>query len=522
MTARLCPATGAGPRTIQCWDPRTGADTATLPCTPVDQVASRVAAARAAGAAWAATPLDQRIQALRRLHQAFLGAADELATLLAEECGRPPGEAWTAEIVANDGLFRWWLASIEDLLVDWPLSLSPLEYPGKRGRVVLAPKGVIGLITPWNLPVAIPLRTLVPALLAGNAVVWKPSEHTARLGARLAALCDAALPAGLVQLVQGDALQGAAVVDSDVDMVVFTGSHRAGVAVATAAAPRLLPVSLELGGNDAAVVFPDADLDRAAAGIVWGAFAFGGQNCAAIERCYVHSTVWEPFVAAVQARIAALDRDRDLNPLVTPAQVDKVRAQLKAAIAGGARVLAGGLPEGEDTGQWLPPTLLADVDPAQAVVAEETFGPVLPLLPWTDLDPLLDQINASPFALTTSLWTRDPAAAEALVPRLRSGVVTVNNHSFTGALPDAPWTGPGATGGGVTNSRFALYGLVRPRTVVVDGTRGDRELWWYPYLPALTQIGRGMVALRRRGGPRLQGARAALTGLLNRWKGPES
>lgn len=501
---------------LSCIDPRTAVEVARVAVPPLDQVASRVEQARLAGQAWRERPLAARKQAVAALHQAFLQAGPRIVELLAQECGRPSGEAWTSEVVANNDLFLWWLGQIDDLLVSLPLDLSPINYPRKSGRVQLDPVGVIGLISPWNLPVAIPLRAIVPAILAGNAVVWKPSEHSPRTAELLAELMRGCLPEGLVQVVQGDGRWGQAVVDGGVDALFFTGSVRTGRAVNLRCAERFVPCSLELGGKDATIVLADADLDRAVEGIVWGAFAFGGQNCAAIERCYVHASIYPSFLAKIKARVERLRPLLDVGPLITPAQLALVQEHVADAVVAGATVVCGGRAPGP--GWYHEPTVLTEVTPSMRLMREESFGPLLPIQPFDDLDEALRLADDSPYALSASVWTRDLDLGETIGLGLRAGVITVNNHAFTGALPQGSWGGPGDTGGGVTNSRFALFHMVRPRTIVVDALSQPHEMWWFPYNEALERLSRGLIELQRKGGAKLPGLRDALSGFTARWK----
>jgi len=501
--------------TIPTIDPRTGEQTGSVPCTPIADIPSRIERARTAQADWADLDLHTRKRAISALHQGFLQKAEAIAASLAEDCGRPAGEAWTAEIVANHELFGWWLAHIDDLLTATPIDLNPINYPGKEGRVRLDPKGLIGLITPWNLPVAIPLRTIIPALLAGNGVVWKPSEHTPKTSDVLGALFDEHLPQDLVQLIQGPGAHGAAVVDSSMDTIIFTGSVKTGRIVQLKAAERGIPCALELGGKDAAVVLDDADIDRAAHGITWAAFGFAGQNCAAVERCFVHASVFDRFVAEVQSRTEALRAGIDVGPLVTEAQLKTVQRHLDDALSRGASIVCGGGDVGP--GYFHPPTVLTQVPPDALVMKEETFGPLLPIVSFEDPNALAELVNDTPFGLTTSVWTKNVAYGEALSEQFDCGVVTINNHSFSGALASAAWGGTKDTGHGVTNSRFALYEMTRPRTIVVDRSK-QREMWWYPYNDALAKVTLGLVELSRSGGNRLPALGQVVAGLMRRWK----
>jgi acyl-CoA reductase-like NAD-dependent aldehyde dehydrogenase len=500
---------------IHCIDPRTGDASGCVPATPINEIPVRSKEARVAQQRWFERNLKDRKTAVSALHQTFLARADDVAGLLAEECGRPAGEAWTAEIVANHELFGWWLNHIDDLLTATPIDLNPINYPGKRGWVRSHPKGVLGLITPWNLPVAIPLRTIIPAVLSGNAVVWKPSEHTPKTAALLAQLFDAHLEPGLVACIQGGGEHGAAIVSAGVDTVFFTGSVRTGRLVAKAAVDQGIHSALELGGKDAAVVLADANIDRAAQGITWAAFGFAGQNCASVERCYVQRGVLDAFVAAVVERTEALRPGVDIGPLVTEAQLNLVRKHVAEALDAGATIATGGGDTGP--GFYHPPTVLTDVPPNAAVLTDETFGPVLPIVAFDTLDELPGLVNNTKFGLTTSVWTADTELGEAIAENFDCGVVTINNHSFTGALASAAWTGTKDSGSGVTNSRFALYEMTRPRTVLVDRSKNP-EMWWYPYNQALLNVTQGLVELSRSGGNRLPALSQTLSGLMRRWK----
>jgi acyl-CoA reductase-like NAD-dependent aldehyde dehydrogenase len=497
-------------------DPRSGESVGTVACTPPEDVAALVGRARRAQLAWGASPLAERKRTVGRLRDALMARAADLAQVLQEEIGKPAGEAWTSEVVTAAELFEWWLDVIDDELEPLPVPLNPVNYPFKAVRLQPEPLGVIGLIMPWNYPVHLPLRTIVPALLAGNAVAFKPSEHATRCGQLLAEICASALPADLVVTVIGGPEQGRALVDARPDKVVFTGSVAGGRAVAERAASRLIPCSLELGSKDPAIVLHDADLERAAQGIAWGAFHNAGQDCASVERCYVDSRLFERFLERVVDVARGLRPGADVGPLITEEARARVHAQVVEAVAAGASVHCGGEPSGP--GWRYPATVLTGVTDGMSVMRDETFGPVLPLIPFDSEDEAVGMANMSAYALCASVWSRDVPRAERLALQVRAGVSYVNNCCFTGPMGGAAWGGRGDSGYGVTGSRWGLDGLVHPRTVCVDRSRQKREMWWYPYTDSLTTMARGLVEVGRNGGAKLQGARMAVSGLVGRWK----
>jgi acyl-CoA reductase-like NAD-dependent aldehyde dehydrogenase len=295
---------------------------------------------------------------------------------------------------------------------------------------------------------------------------------------------------------------------------------KTGRAVAKAAAEALVPVSLELGGKDAAIVLDDADVERAARGILWGAMANSGQNCAAVERVYATPKVYKPLCARLAELAKELAPGRDIGPLARRTELETVERHVDSARRAGAEVLAGG-ERLDRPGLWFAPTVLCGVPADNASIVEETFGPVVPVLYVPDEQAAVRAANDSDFGLTASVWTKDVARGERIARQLRAGVVVVNNHGFTGAVPSLPWGGVGESGYGVTNSPHALDALTRPRAVVLDLRRAKREMWWHPYTPALVRIGRAMATLRRGSAGLVAKTRALfalLGGFLTRYK----
>lgn len=458
-----------------------------------------VARARAAQAAWAALSVGERVRRIAPVKDRVLDRGPDIAAVVCEEVGKPKVEVLLGEVLPSADVVKYWTGIIEDLLQAQDLELDVVAYPGKDATIEREARGVVAVIMPWNFPVALPLRTIVPALLAGNAVVLKPSEVTPRSGALVVDLFAGIVPDGLVGLVQGAGDVGAALCASDVDLVVLTGSVATGRQVAHACAERLVPCSLELGGKDAAIVLEDADLERAANGVVWGAMMNAGQNCASIERVYVEKAIAAEFTEKVGAVVASLRAGVDYGPLATAAQRAIVARHVAEAKASGATIVAGGdepsASSAEPTRDY-GPTVLRVEDDATALMRDETFGPVLPIAVVEGVDEAIRRANASRYGLTASLWTKNRKRALVLARKLRAGVVTINNHGLTGALPAAPWSGHGESGWGITGSPLALDALTRPRFVLLDRSHGARELWWFPYTPALETVATAMATLR--------------------------
>ena len=486
--------------------PATGEDLGPVEATPLDDVAGVVQRAREAQDKWAEVPIAKRVKALTRLKSAILARAEEIAKLVHAETGKPDVEALLGEVLASADVVSYWADLIAEELEPFETEIDALSYPKKRAWVHRDPRGTIAVIMPWNFPFALPLRTIIPALMAGNAIVFKPSEITPRTGKLVVDLFEGIVPAGLIGLVQGGGEVGARLVESDVDLVVFTGSTATGRKVAHACAERLIPCSVELGGKDAAIVLADADLDRAANGIVWAAMMNAGQNCGAVERVYVEKSVADLLTAKIVAATKALRFGQDVGPLTTEAQRRIVERHVDQARTAGAEVLEGGEPvQSESTSSGYRPTVVkidADDNP---LIADETFGPVVPITVVDGVEEAVRRANTTRYGLTASIWTSDLRLAEQLARRLRAGVITINNHSFTGAIASMPWGGVGESGWGITGSPLALDHLTRPRLLVVDRNRAPRETWWYPYSPTLRKLALAFAALR--GGAASFGAR---------------
>ncbi len=467
--------------------PSTGEAFARVSLLDAAQVGEALEGARNAFPSWSAVSFRERGRFLLKLREAVLAEADPLAALIAREQGKPQAEAHAVEIFPSLEALKHLALHAEDVLREDVVESQVLLFAHKHARLVYAPIGVVLVITPWNYPFAIPLTGLAAALVAGNTVVLKPAPSTTLVGLRLGALCrQAGFPDGVVNVVAtDDRLAQSLVEDPRVGKIVFTGSVATGKKVMASAATNLTPVVLELGGKDPAIVCRDADLDRAARGIVWGAFLNAGQTCASVERVYVERTVAEPFIGKVveetrKIRLGDPARDEvDMGPMALERQRTIVEEHVADARAHGARVLIGGEKPG-GPGYYYPPTVLTDVDHSMRIMREETFGPVLPIMAVDSLEEAVRLANDSEYGLTASGWTRSAETARRLQEGLVAGVVTINDCVSSYGEPTAPWGGVKRSGIGRTHGGLGLREMVQARYVTRDRSSGP-ALWWYPY-----------------------------------------
>jgi acyl-CoA reductase-like NAD-dependent aldehyde dehydrogenase len=505
------PATADGPSagaSIRRTSPLDGRPLPAIPMATSVDVRRAVRDARAAQPEWAARPLDDRFAALERAAKAMLRDRATALARVKEEMGKHEVEGlFTEGLGPLDAVSAW--RRVVAPVASRAVRLNPIAFPNKRARTELVARGVVGVIAPWNYPIAGLYRSVLPALLTGNAVVVKPSEHTPRSSAWLVEHLARELPFGVAQVVQGDGSVGAMLVESGIDACVFTGSARTGAGVRSRCGEIGIPSSVEMGGKDAAIVFADCDLARTAAGLTQWALSNSGQACGAIEIAYVEEPIADELVERLRRawerlRTGPGTRDVEIHPIANARQLEVVEAHVADALKKGARLVCGGRRTGEGFGYL--PTLLDRCTDAMDVVREETFGPVLAVVRFRGADEAVRAVNAAKYGLGASIWTRDVARAERLAERLDVGVVDVNNHAFTGAVPALPWSGTRATGFGVANSAWSLATFCRPKTIVVDEGSGP-EPFWMPFDRDLEALGEAL-------------ADAQLGRILGAWKIP--
>src|ERR1700742_3669693 len=487
---------GAAAHTIAVENPATGELITTVPVLGVEELEGMALRARQAQPQWEAIGFDGRARIMRRAQKWMLDNADRVLDSVVRESGKTYEDAQLADLGYTVTALGFWAKEASNYLADERVkSWNNPVAAGKKLVIRYVPVGVVGVIGPWNYPIANSFGDCIPALMAGNSVILKPSEVTPLSSVLMAEMMrECGLPEDVFQVATGDGSTGAALI-GQVDCVMFRGWSRTGKAVMRAAADALVPCYLELGGKDPMIVCADADLERAANAATFYSMNNGGQVCISVERCYVEEPIYEEFVARVTDKVRALRQGEptgvgtvDVGAGVFPPQLDIVDEHVRDAVAKGAKVLTGGHPH-SDRGRYYEPTVLVDVDHSMRLMTEETFGPTLPIMKIANAEEGVRLANDSAYGLQASVGTSDAARGEQLARRIEAGVVCVNDAQINYSALNLPMGGWKTSGLGTRHGSGGILKYTKTQSLFVTRRAPfKREPFMFPYKPRQTML----------------------------------
>src|SRR5579884_1647816 len=481
--------------TIGVENPATGELITTVPLLGAEELRELAARARQAQPAWEAAGFEERARVLRRAQKWMVGNCERVIDVVCSESGKTYEDAQIADYGYTVAALGFWAKQAPRYLADERVpSWNNAIIAGKRLLIRYAPVGVVGVIGPWNYPIANSFGDCVPALAAGNSVILKPSQVTPLSSLLMEEMMrGCGLPEGVFQVATGDGSTGAELI-GQVDCVMFTGSEATGKKVLQAAAEAMIPCYLELGGKDPMIVCADADLDRAANAAAFYSMNNAGQVCISIERCYVEAPVYDEFVAKVTENVRRLRQGTpgdmgsvDIGAVTFPPQLEIIEDHVRDAVDKGARVLVGGHGHRE-SGRFFEPTVLVDVDHSMKIMREETFGPTLPIMKVSDAEEAVRLANDSPYGLQASVWTRDIARGEALARQVQAGVVCVNDAQVNYTALNLPMGGWKASGLGSRHGAGGIRKYTKTQSLLVTRRALKREPFMFPYKASRTMM----------------------------------
>jgi acyl-CoA reductase-like NAD-dependent aldehyde dehydrogenase len=467
---------------------------ATYPLPDAAQVTACMAAARRAVTAAAVTSLPGRCALLRSLCALIAERSDDIVDCIVATTGKTRLDALAAEVFAALEYIRYTARNAPRFLEEQRVPAS-FFFNRSSGSVIYQPRGVVAVIAPWNYPFYLSLAPVVSAIAAGNAVILKPSEYTLPVGTALAELCAAAgFPPNLLQVLPGTAETARQIIAAQPDMVFFTGGTRAGKEVMAACTERLTPCILELGAKDPMIVCDDAPFARAVEAAVYGAFMNAGQTCVAVERLYVHAAIYPRFLHAVTERVRALrvGPDGDLAAVTTPEQRRVIEEHVTDALQQGAVAVT----QFSHNGPYYAPVILTQVHDGMRVLQEQTFGPVLPVIPFTTDEEAVRLANTGRFGLNASVWSSTPARARRIAAQLVTGSCVINDVIVNIAHPGLPFGGQKESGWGAYHGREGLRAFCRQTSLTVNRGTRQREVNWFPYTVRTYVLLRQFLVLR--------------------------
>lgn len=470
------------------YNPATGEIIGKTKVDDIKTLQEAVTKARIAQKEWAEIGFEKRKEYLLKLRDFIVDNADEISEIISKDNGKTRVDAMTTEVLSSAMAINYYAKNASKILKRKHLTAGSILTINKRSYVDRVPYGVIGIISPWNYPFAIPMHEIAMALISGNTVILKTASQTLEVGKIInQAIQESQFPSGVFTFVNiPGSLAGDAFIDSGIDKLFFTGSVAVGKKLAKKASEKLFPLSLELGGNDAMIVCNDADLSQAANGALWGGFSNAGQSCAGIERIYVDEKIYDEYLSILKNKLDKLrvgngnSFDYEIGAITTNQQLETIKNHVNDAIEkGGVKTSGGNLTH---VGSFHQPTIIENCNKDMITMLDETFGPVLAIQKVSSIDEAIEKTNDSYLGLTASVWTRDSKLGKSIASKLEVGAVMVNDHLMSHGLAETPWGGFKLSGTGRTHSYLGLEAMTQPRVVIIDLLPfRKRNMWWYPY-----------------------------------------
>jgi aldehyde dehydrogenase (NAD+) len=439
--------------------------------------------ARHAAAELRQTSVRERIIKIQFLKKVILNKREAIIDRIQQETGKSRSDALISEIFGILDHLTFLEKNGEKMLKDKKVS-TPIALMGKKSRIYFEPMGVILIISPWNYPFYQAIVPITAAFLAGNAVIYKPSEYTPMDGLVEEVLLEATFQSDWVQIIYGDGKAGASLIDQKPDKIFFTGSERTGQKIMEHASTHLIPVELELGGKDPMIVFEDSNIKRAVAGAVWGGLTNLGQSCTSVERIYVQKSIYEDFKKELIKQVQAIkqetdqDGDADVGSMTTDFQLTIIKKQLEDAKNKKAEIIS---VHWDEESKLIPPAIIDNVSEGMEFMKDETFGPLLPILPFTTEDEVISLANNSPYGLSASVWSKDLKRADRVARAIVTGNVSINNVMLTEGNPALPFGGIKNSGFGRYKGETGLHNFCNVKSVLIDKDSSNIETNWFPY-----------------------------------------
>lgn len=452
---------------------------------------SIVASARKAQKDWEKISITVRVSKMKAVRDYLIQNADGIAETISRDNGKTRIDALATEVFPASMAVSYYSKNAKKFLKDKKLHAGSVMLINKRSKIVRVPYGVVGIISPWNYPFAIPFSEVVMGLLAGNAVVLKTATETQMVGQELKKAFEyAKIPEGVFNFVNlPGKIAGDAFLEAGIDKIFFTGSVSVGKYLMEKSGKTLTPISLELGGNDAMIVCEDADPYRAAMGALWAGFQNAGQSCGGVERIYVHDKIYDQFMSILKDKIENLrvgsyeQFDSDMGCMTTEKQIETVKSHIADALRKGAKIFAESkVPNDSKLKNFLPAMVLTEVNHEMNLMRDETFGPVVGVMRFSDYDEAIRLANDSYLGLTGSVWTKSSSRGEMLAKQIKAGAVTINDHLMSHGMAETPWGGFKHSGIGRTHGHMGFDEMTQPMAIVKDILPFiKKDLWWHPF-----------------------------------------